>query len=279
MKFYRGIVVDNADPKQSGRCKVRIFELHGLPQDAELLDGTPSADLTSIEDDKLPWAEVMQPIDFMGFSKQEKKCPESFAASIDGTGSKSGAKTIEYADKNPGTGYNRIIGIGTWVYCVLDNDNPNYPIIIGAMSAQGEYTTSKAHRVYDSEGGQYEEFNDSTGNIIIHNSNASELVIGKDSTYLNSSNKLQTYSKELIASHTDGNRKDFTKSDYTETIQGSKKSKITSSCELESQQTTLKSQANTAIEAQSQLSLKGTSQATLESSGTTNIKGSIIMIG
>lgn len=279
MKFYRGIVVDNADPKVSGRCKVRIFELHGLPQDTELLDGTPSADLTSIEDDKLPWAEVMQPIDFMGFSKTEKKCPESFAASIDGTGSKSGAKTIEYADKNPGTGYNRIIGIGTWVYCVLDNDNPNYPIIIGAMSAQGEYTTSKAHRVYDSEGGQYEEFNDTTGNIIIHNSNASELVIGKDSTYLNSSNKLQTYSKELIASHTDGNRKDFTKSDYTETIQGSKKSKITSSYGLEAQQITAKAQSKATIEAQSQLSLKGKGQATLESSGTTNIKGSIIVIG
>ena len=279
MKFYRGIVVDNADPKQSGRCKVRIFELHGLPSDTELLDGTPSAELTAIEDDKLPWAEVMQPIDFSGFSKQEKKCPESFASSIDGTGSKSGKATIEYADKNPGTGYNRIIEIGTWVYCVLDNDNPNYPIVIGSMASTGEYTPSKAHRVYDSTSGHYEEFNDTTGSIILHNANASEIVIGSESMQLNSSNKLQIYSNNDFLSHSDGNRKDFTKGDNTQTIQGSTKQKITKSLETEAQSITQKAQSNATIEAQSQLSLKGTSQTTLESSGTTNIKGSIIMIG
>lgn len=279
MKFYRGIVVDNADETLSGRVKVRIFELHGLPSDTELLDGTPSPDLSSIEDDKLPWAEVMQPIDFSGYSKIDKECPESFAASIDGAGGKSGKATIEYAEKFPGTGYNRIIEIGTWVYCVLDNDNPNYPIVIGTMASQGEYTKSKAHRVYDSTSGHYEEYNDTTGNIIIHNANASELVIGKDSMQLNSSNKLQVYSKESIATHTDGTRKDFIKGDSAQTIQGSATQKITKSQSTEAQEITAKAQTNITAEAQSQLSLKGTSQATLESSGTTTIKGSIIMIG
>lgn len=279
MKFYRGIVVDNADPKRSGRCKVRIFELHGLPSDKEILDGSPSQELSAIEDDKLPWAEVMQPIDFSGFSKLEKECPESFAASIDGTGSKSGTKTITYGEKFPGTGYNRIIEIGTWVYCVLDNDNPNYPIIMGSMASSGEYTTSKAHRVYDSTSGHYEEFNDSTGSIIIHNANASELVLGKDSTHLNSSNKLQIYSNSDYLTHSDGSRKDFTKGDNIETIQGSQTQKITKSQSTEAQEITAKAQTNATLEAQSQLSLKGTGQATLESSGTTTIKGSIIMIG
>lgn len=279
MKFYRGIVVDNADPKRSGRCKVRIFELHGLPQDTELLDGTPSAELSAIEDDKLPWAEVMQPIDFSGYSKIEKECPESFAASIDGTGSKSGAKTITYSDKNPGTGYNRIIEIGTWVYCVLDNDNPNYPIIMGSMASTGEYTASKAHRVYDSTSGHYEEFNDSEGSIIIHNANSSELVMSKESTQLNSSNKLLIYSAKDYNSHSDGNRNDFTKGNSTQTTQGSATQKITKDLSTEAQSITSKAQTNATIEAQSQLNLKGTSQTTLESSGTTTIKGSIIMIG
>lgn len=279
MKFYRGIVIDNIDPNKSGRVKVRIFELHGLPDNTELIDGKPNENLQSVTDDNLPWAEVMQPIDFMGFSEQEKESTESFALSIDGTGSKSGKKTIEYTDKNPGTGYNRIMQIGTWVYCVLDNDNPNFPIVIGSLAANNEYTQSSAYRVYDSPKGHYEEFNDETGDIIIHNKNSNELILGNETTAINASQKFNLYAKDSINSHTDGKIQTYAEGDIQVISKGAKTEKIQSSYSIESQDFNLKAQTNTAVEANSQVNIKGNSQIQIESNGVVQVKGSMIMLG
>lgn len=278
MKLYRGIVVDNADPNKSGRVKVRIFELHGLPSDTEVIDGTPNENLTQTPDDKLPWAEVMQPIDFYGFSKAEKTSVDSFAKSIDGKGSKSGAKTIEYAEKNPGTGYNRIIHIGTWVYCILDNDNPNLPIVIGSLATNTEYTQSKAMRVYDSISGHYEEFNDETGDIIIHNKNSNELILGNDYTGINASQKLNIYSKESTNLHTDDSLNAYTAKDLNATISGSRTDKITGSWSTEAQSATHKTTADTAIEA-ANINAKAQAQVSIEANALIKIKGSMIMLG
>ena len=278
MKLYRGIVVDNVDPNKSGRVKVRIFELHGLPSDTEMLDGTPSENLTQTPDDKLPWAEVMQPIDFYGFSKDSKTSVDSFAKSIDGKGSKSAAKTIEYAEKNPGTGYNRIIHIGTWVYCILDNDNPNYPIIIGTMASNNEYSKSKAMRVYDSISGHYEEFNDETGDIIIHNKNSNELILGNDITALNASQKLNIYSKESTNLHTDDSLNAYTAKDLNTTTKGSKTDKITGSWSSEAQSATHKTTADMGFEG-ANINVKAQAQISIEANAMVKVKGSMIMLG
>lgn len=278
MKLYRGIIIDNKDPNQSGRAKVRIFEVHGLvetdPDGRKLVKRNPNSKLGYVMDAKLPWAEVMQPIDFMGFSQTKKECKESYALGIDGTGSKEGAKTIEYADKNPGTGYNRILGIGTWVFCVFDNDNVNYPIIIGAVAAKSEYTASKAYRVYDSIAGHYEEFNDEEQKIVIHHLDGSEIVMTQDCFGINASTKLNVFSNEDMAIHTESNFNQYVKKDAKLTIEGGLTEKVTKSINVESKDYTLKTQTNITAEAQSQVSIKGQSQVQIESPATVIIKGS-----
>jgi hypothetical protein len=221
IKLLRGIVVDNVDTTKSGRVKVRIFELHGL--NSETTQGDNKA--LTVGDDELPWAEVMQPIDFIGFNSQTPQDIESFAKSIDGKGSKSGAKTITHSGKKPGTGYNRILAIGTWVFCLLDEGNPNKPVVIGTIAAKGEYTNSSAYRVYDSQTGHYEEFNDDTGEIIIHNRNGNELIFDSN-TNINSNSKFNSYAKGDYNVHTDSNSNKYVSSNETNTIKGNQESTI-----------------------------------------------------
>ena len=57
MQLLRGKVVNNDSPTRDGRVQVRIFVLH--PEE-------------SVKDADLPWAEVMQGIDYIGFHKTAK---------------------------------------------------------------------------------------------------------------------------------------------------------------------------------------------------------------
>ncbi len=270
-KLYRGIVVDNKDPDNSGRVKVRIFEIHGVTPDLtkgnlEGLEITP--------DENLPYAEVMQPIDFIGFSKKEKVQAESFAKSIDGKGSSSGAKTL--IDNKCGNGYNRILDIGVWVFCILENNNPNYPIVIGTMAAKNEYTKSTAARVYESPTGHYEEFNDETGAIILHNKNGNEVILDSEGFFLNSNQKLNIYAQNDLNIHSKSineftENKTETLKELKQEISGSNTQKIGGSQTIEAQSQTFKTQANQTFESGAQTTIKGGSMV--------QIKGSIIMLG
>ena len=271
--LYRGFVVDNNDTTQSGRVKVRLFELHGIQK--QEANGAPKADY--VEDSELPWAEVMQPIDFVGFSTVQKSPVDTFSKSINGQGSKSAAQTVTYDSRNPGTGYNRILAIGTWVFAILDNGNPNNPIVIGTIAAKKEYTKSKAERVYDSLKGHYEEFNDTTGEIIIHNKNGNELILGDDGAYLNSNYKLNVYSAQDMNVHTDtnynfyagANIKETLKGNVESTISGNQSYKITGNSEF-------KITGNYELNA-SQITVKGQSSVTIgDKPAMINISGSII---
>lgn len=49
--IYRGVIEDNKDPEETGRCKIRIFGVHteSKVKDKETLEGIPT--------EELPWAE------------------------------------------------------------------------------------------------------------------------------------------------------------------------------------------------------------------------------
>jgi hypothetical protein len=282
MKLYRGIIIDNKDPNQSGRAQVRIFEIHGLvetdPAGNKLVKRNPNTKLKYVPDMSLPWAEVMQPIDFMGYSKDKKECKESYALGIDGTGSKEGAKTIEYADKNPGTGYNRILGIGTWVFCVLENGNPNYPIIIGAIASKNEYTASKAYRVYDSIAGHYEEFNDEEQKIIIHHLDGSEIVMQQDCFGINASTKLNIFANEDAAFHTESNFNAYIKKDTQLTIEGGLTEKVTKDISIEAKGYDMEVQTRASIKASSSIALEADGNIQVKASGPLTLEGSMVKI-
>lgn len=215
MKLYRGIVTNNSDPKNAGRVQVRLFELHGVPDNLQVSPTEEGANVTPNSD--LPWAEVIQPIDFIGFSSTQKTIKGSSAPSVDGTGTASESNQTQ--DYKSGNGYNRIIDVGVWVFCILENGNPSKPLVLGTIASQNEYTNSSASRVYDSPTGHYEEFNDTDGKILIHNRNGNEILINDDFN-LNSNAKLKIYSKTDTLSHSDANRKEYTKSNKTDTIDG-----------------------------------------------------------
>ena len=273
IKLLRGIVVDNVDTTNSGRVKVRIFELHGL--NSSTIQGENKA--LSVDDNELPWAEVMQPIDFIGFNNQTPQDSESFAKSIDGKGSKSSSKTITHSGKKPGSGYNRILAIGTWVFCLLDEGNPNKPIVIGTIASKGEYTPSSAYRVYDSLTGHYEEFNDKTGEIIIHNRNGNEIIFDSN-TNINSNSKFNSYSKGDYNVHTDSNSNKYVASNDTNTIKGNQTNTISGNQtnEIKGNQTNTIS-GNIDSKATGNLTIGG-SMVNVKAQGTIMIKGPMIML-
>lgn len=118
--IYRGIVEDSASPNKDGRVKVRLFGIHG--------EDVPTSEL--------PWAEVMQSIDFIG----------------------------------EGKGKNTIIDSGTWVICILDHDNPNMPIVIGTVAAHNDINTksNEKNQVVETTSGHLIEIDDNSGNERIH---------------------------------------------------------------------------------------------------------------
>jgi len=67
--------------------------------------GIYDEDLSKVKTEHLPWAEVMQSTSF-GFSS--------------------------------GVGFSSIPNIGTWVFVILNHDNPNRPIVLGSISGNSE---------------------------------------------------------------------------------------------------------------------------------------------
>lgn len=93
MKLYRAVVENNIDESKLGRVQVRIFELHTKSNEN-------SGEFSAISTSHLPWAEVMGGTSFGLVS---------------------------------GVGLSNILRNGTWVWVILENDNPNKPIIVGTI--------------------------------------------------------------------------------------------------------------------------------------------------
>ena len=115
--IYRGVVTANNSPTKDGRVQVRIFQIHGQ----------------NTKDSDLPWAEVMQGVDFIGFFDGPKNVQVAY--------DKSSIDIVETPNSKKGYGKNTIIEIGTWVFCVFDHDNVNMPIVIGTIAGHNEINT------------------------------------------------------------------------------------------------------------------------------------------
>ncbi len=216
--LYRGVVVNNKDPNNGGRVQVRIFELHGFndgatPGNYPVYTGTPDTKYNIVNNNDLPWAEVIQNIDYIGFYPAPSDGSEEFAANIDGKGSKSGYKTITRSGKHSGTGYNRIIAEGAWVFCILENGNPNYPIVIGCVAADNEMHNNSGPmntRIYDSITGHYEEWSDENGQIIFHHRSGTTITMTQDGNlYFNTVNIKKEYVNSDSFIHENANHYEF----------------------------------------------------------------------
>lgn len=224
-RIYRGIVVNNDDPKKGGRVQVRIFELHGMSESATpglypVTSGEKDTKYNQIQESDLPWAEVMQSIDYIGYYPAPSDGSDEFANNIDGKGSKSAYKTITRSGKYPGFGYNVILTPGTWVFCVLDNNNPNLPIVIGCVAADNEMhknTKPKNTRIYDSITGHYEEWSDEDGNIIFHHRTGTTITMNKvGEMTINTVKNKKEYTQENNLIHVDGEQNEYVKKDVNE---------------------------------------------------------------
>jgi len=95
MKLYRAIIEDNVNPNKNGRVRVRIFGIHTKNNE------NSSDNFNTVASKDLPWAEVIISSD---------------------------------NNLNTGIGLSSIPKQGTMVWVILENDDANYPIVIGSIS-------------------------------------------------------------------------------------------------------------------------------------------------
>jgi len=94
MKLWRAVVEDNKDPLEISRVRVRIYGIH--TPDNENISGK----FNVVKSSELPWAEIMGGTDFGLLG---------------------------------GIGLSTVLQQGTWVWVILDHDNPNMPIVVGTI--------------------------------------------------------------------------------------------------------------------------------------------------
>jgi len=94
MKLWRAVVEDNKDPLEISRVRVRIYGIH--TPDNENISGK----FNVVKSSELPWAEIMGGTDFGLLG---------------------------------GIGLSTVLQQGTWVWVMLDHDNPNMPIVVGTI--------------------------------------------------------------------------------------------------------------------------------------------------
>lgn len=133
--FYRGIIEADNSPTKDGRVKVRVFGVHEL-------------DKNKVPTDSLPWAEVMQGIDFIG----------------------------------DGKGKNTVPKVGTWVFVFFDHDNKNMPVVIGSIAAHNDINSKSSpdNRVIETPGGHLVEIDDDGNKIHIKHSSGSFQTMNAD---------------------------------------------------------------------------------------------------
>jgi len=98
--IFRAVVEDNNDPLKMSRVRVRIFGMHTAANEHS------SEQFNNIKSSDLPWAEVFGGTD------------EGLIAGI---------------------GKSNVLRQGTWVYVVLDSDNPNKPMVIGTVKGNTKF--------------------------------------------------------------------------------------------------------------------------------------------
>lgn len=201
MQLLRGKVVNNDSPTRDGRVQVRIFVLH--PEE-------------SVKDADLPWAEVMQGIDYIGFHDTSKFDQNEKYDNLEITDDK---PRYENADKHSGLGRNIVLEIGTWVFCVLDHDNSNMPIVVGTIAAHKEINSrsNPLNQVKETVSGHLEEWDDNSGNerIRFHHRTGTDMLFKPDGGF-------NLFTTKDLYFHTLGNRTEQTDLNFAETTKGNK---------------------------------------------------------
>ena len=202
-RLLRGFVVANNDPKHQGRVQVRIPELHGFDSNAlnsetqgnstgnykvfEMDSSNSGISSNSISNNKsdfietanLPWAQVLMPMDFIGFQKAPQDAKEIKSEKLSGT-----EKNTELyrsisreGERRGGFGKNIVLNPGTYVWIQQLGGSDNDLLVIGTYASENEFSNLTKPTgenpsnscVYDSISGHYYTFDDATGDILIHN--------------------------------------------------------------------------------------------------------------
>lgn len=271
MELYRGIVVDNNSPRKNGRVKVRIFELHGYEEyDTNNIPQNQKRQDNFTNDADLPWCEVMQPISYIGFhNTQGFDNNEKPKANIDGSGKKQDIQSQRnLSDKRSGFGTNVVLEIGTWVFCVLDHSNPNYPIVIGTIASDNEINemSNPLNQVTETVSGHYFERDDNPGNerIKTHHRTGTDYEMqanGNISEFAANDKTLQVSNNEIT--HVDGNSTKYVKSNVTNTVDGNQIEHI-------------KGNENNIIDGDKTEQIKGNEVIEVSGQRTENVKGGIV---
>lgn len=100
--LYRGVIEDNNSTEKNGKVRVRIFGIHTENNE------NSGEDFEFVKTSELPWAEVLGGTGFGLIS---------------------------------GIGLTSILRQGTWVWVILENNDPNKPIIIGTIQGKNSVTS------------------------------------------------------------------------------------------------------------------------------------------
>lgn len=121
--------------------------------------GVHSPDTSIAPTATLPWAECINPIIF-GWDK--------------------------------GTGISSIAVIGTWVWCFFDNDDVNLPIVVGGLTAQGDFNPRASGSDYinvntlRTKSNHIIEIDDANNEMRILHDNGSEILLTTDNVVITS---------------------------------------------------------------------------------------------
>lgn len=206
----RGLVVSTRDPLFSGRVKVWIPVIHGNPkQDADSSDiGEDTAPLSSstgiinlqeineegkwVNPDYLPWATVLG----------HNWAPPGHlltGSALNQVGRPSGVMCVP--------------SVGTEVFIVFEDDNPNYPIILGSVFHKDEFTSLSSVTELEMFPGisinssstmlTADEYESQVSNsFVVRSNNESSLIIsdivGREQIILGGSIKWSTVGTEFI---------------------------------------------------------------------------------
>lgn len=184
LRLLRGIVVNNKSPDHDGRVQVFLPTLY---EDAKLKDQEFL--------DNLPWSEIMAPLYFKGLDTEIGNQVRNDYLKVKLEKSNQGRNVIkpaemkvdDYLDKDSGQGICVVPQVGATVFCFLEDDDDNRPIVIGSVIGEQQYTNISSpdnSNTLHTTSGHLIEIDDTKDNerIHIHHKSGTDIEIQHDGT-------------------------------------------------------------------------------------------------